>query len=81
MDMIDRVVERLVASDVPLRRPELTAAATSIAREEAPLAADDLVGLAVDSLVGLGPIEVLLRDPAVSDVLVNGPDEIWVERD
>lgn len=35
--------------------------------------------LAVD-LVGLGPIQLLLDDPAVSDVLVNGPGEIWVER-
>src|SRR5690606_13614592 len=34
-----------------------------------------------DSLVGLGPIEMLLRDPAVTDVLVNGPAEIWVERE
>ena len=32
------------------------------------------------ALVGLGPIESLLREPDVSDVLVNGPDEIWVER-
>lgn len=81
MDMIDRVVERLVASDVPLRRPDLARAARSIAQEEAPLAPDDLVEVVVDSLIGLGPVEVLLRDPAVSDVLVNAPDEIWVERD
>jgi pilus assembly protein CpaF len=26
-------------------------------------------------------LEVLLRDPAISDVLVNGPDEVFVERD
>jgi pilus assembly protein CpaF len=28
----------------------------------------------------LGPLSVLLADPAVTDVLVNGPDEIWVDR-
>ena len=34
----------------------------------------------VDALVGLGPLEPLLRDPGVSDVLVNGSREVWVER-
>ena len=35
----------------------------------------------VDDLGGLGPLEVLLRDPAVTDVMVNGADEVHVERD
>ena len=30
-------------------------------------------------LTGAGPLEVLLRRPGVTDVLVNGPDEIWVD--
>jgi pilus assembly protein CpaF len=30
--------------------------------------------------VGLGPLEVLLADPAVEEVLVNGPDRVYVER-
>ena len=30
--------------------------------------------------VGLGPLEELLRDPEVEEVLVNGHDEVWVER-
>jgi pilus assembly protein CpaF len=34
-----------------------------------------------DGLAGLGPVEELLRDPSVTDVLVNGPHEVWVERD
>lgn len=29
---------------------------------------------------GLGPLEPLLADPTVSDVLVNGPSEVWVDR-
>jgi len=29
---------------------------------------------------GAGPLEPLLADPAVTDVLVNGPDEVWVDR-
>jgi pilus assembly protein CpaF len=30
-------------------------------------------------MVGAGPLEPLLRDPQVTDVLVNGPDEVWVD--
>ena len=35
----------------------------------------------VDELAGLGPLEALLRDPAVTDVMVNGPGDVHVERD
>ncbi len=34
----------------------------------------------VDEMVGIGPIQSLLDDPEVSDILVNGPDNIYVER-
>jgi len=34
----------------------------------------------VDEMIGLGPIEPLLQDPTVSDIMVNGPDMIYVER-
>src|SRR6185437_5449915 len=34
----------------------------------------------VDELLGLGPLEELLADPAISDVMVNGPDQTYVER-
>jgi pilus assembly protein CpaF len=30
--------------------------------------------------VGLGPLEVLLADPAVEEVMVNGPDRVYIER-
>jgi pilus assembly protein CpaF len=36
---------------------------------------------ATDAIVGLGPLEPILRDPRVSDVLVNGASDVWVERD
>ncbi|NNL71245.1 MAG: CpaF family protein, partial [Acidimicrobiia bacterium] len=48
--------------------------------DAAPLAGPGEVAGAVDALVGLGPVETLLRDPDVSDVLVNRFDDIWVER-
>jgi pilus assembly protein CpaF len=34
----------------------------------------------VDDMIGLGPLEPLLRDSTVSDILVNGADMIYVER-
>jgi pilus assembly protein CpaF len=33
-----------------------------------------------DELTGLGPLAPLLADPTVTDVLVNGPTDVWVER-
>jgi pilus assembly protein CpaF len=34
----------------------------------------------VDDMIGLGPLEPLLRDPSVSDILINGASMIFVER-
>ena len=33
-----------------------------------------------DEVVGFGPIERLLKDPEVSEVMVNGADDVYVER-
>lgn len=33
-----------------------------------------------DEMLGLGPIEVLLKDPSVTEIMVNGPKKIFVER-
>ena len=33
-----------------------------------------------DEILGLGPLEQILSDPTVSDILVNGPNQIYVER-
>jgi pilus assembly protein CpaF len=37
---------------------------------------DDLM----DEIFGLGPLEKLLKDPTVNDILVNGPEQVYVER-
>ena len=41
---------------------------------------DRLTEELVDELTGFGPLEVLLRDDSVSEILVNGPHNIFVER-
>jgi len=39
-----------------------------------------LVEEILDDILGLGPLETLLRDPEVTDILINGPDEVYVEK-
>jgi pilus assembly protein CpaF len=39
-----------------------------------------LAGELVDDMLGLGPLEQLLHDESVTDILVNGPDAVFVER-
>jgi pilus assembly protein CpaF len=41
---------------------------------------DRLVDEVLDETFGLGPLEVLLKDPTVSDILINGPKNVYVER-
>ncbi|MDX3077983.1 TadA family conjugal transfer-associated ATPase [Streptomyces sp. MI02-7b] len=40
----------------------------------------DVVAALRSEMVGAGPLESLLAEPDVTDVLVNGPDEVWVDR-
>jgi pilus assembly protein CpaF len=42
---------------------------------------DRLVGQVLDEATGLGPLEPLLRDDTITEIMVNAPDEIYVERD
>ena len=44
------------------------------------VAQQQLSQLVHDYLVGAGPLAGLLRDPTVTDVVVNGPADVWVER-
>jgi pilus assembly protein CpaF len=51
--------------------------------QESGLSRDDRVRLAgeiADDIFGYGPLERLLGDPSISEVMVNGATEIWIER-
>jgi pilus assembly protein CpaF len=79
--LLDRVRARLALEVGPPTR----AGVAAVVREEAGgLLGDDDVLLAVrnavDELAGAGPLEPLLRTPGVTDVLVNGPEHVWVDR-
>ena len=39
-----------------------------------------LVEEILDDILGLGPLEPLLKDPDISDILVNAYDQVWVEK-
>src|SRR5215470_8478667 len=41
---------------------------------------ESIIVSVLDELTGLGPLETLLKDPSISDVLVNGHDKVYVER-
>ncbi len=40
----------------------------------------DLVTALLNDMLGLGPLEVLLQDDSVTDIMVNGPKQVYVER-
>jgi pilus assembly protein CpaF len=54
-----------------------------ISEQQHPLSALErqrLLAEVMDEIFGLGPLEEFLHDPAVSDILVNGPYKVYVER-
>ncbi len=65
------------------RRPLEEIVADSVARREPLLGADrraEVVDAVVARVSGLGPLEALFDDPAVTEVMVNGPGPVFVER-
>ncbi len=66
-------------------REAVTVAARQLVSQEAPsLLGDDrerVVKRVIDEAIGFGPIEALLDDDSVSEVMVNAPDEVFFERD
>jgi pilus assembly protein CpaF len=81
-----RVDARGLAAAPPTeRRLRVREEAMAVLRERgAILPASDLarvVNQVSDDVVGFGPIEFLLKDPSVTEVMVNGPDDVFVERE
>ena len=64
-EQIGGVVERLIGEDqIPM----------TVAERER------LIEEVLDEVFGLGPLEPLLKDPTISDILVNGFDNVYIER-
>ena len=84
-DLLDRVDLEVLANMRPERlREELAVLVRKMLTEtQAPLSVSDSQRMVVDiqnEVMGLGPLEPLLADTAVSDILVNGPKQVYVER-
>ena len=85
----ERLLERLDARGLERlsraeRRVLVREEALAILREDGHLLPQGVLTRVVnevsDAVVGFGPIEFLLRDPEVTEVMVNGPDDVYVER-
>ena len=87
-----RVQERLLAEEPAVlnvvsrweRRVRVREAVARLLGEEdlvvAPAELGTLVRDVADAIVGLGPLEPFLHDPAITEIMVNGPSLIYVER-
>ena len=94
VDHVERLAGDLRAKLIERRRalavageadvPALPDAIRGLVETEAALLSaerrEELAARVLRDTVGLGPLEQLLRDPEVEEVLVNGPDEVWIER-
>ncbi len=79
-DLLDRVRARLATADAEPTPARVAAALRAEGRVLGDAAVLGVVGTLRAELAGAGPLEALLRDPAVTDVLVNAPGEVWVDR-
>jgi pilus assembly protein CpaF len=84
-DLISRVDLERVANqrDDHTRAQVLSVIQDLVANLKTPLSGRERERLALevlDEVFGLGPLEPVLQDPTVSDILVNGPRQVYVER-
>lgn len=79
--LLEGVRRRVAATGGP---PTAAAVAAALREEGGALRGDaellPVLRLLQSEIVGAGPLEPLLRDPLVTDVLVNAPDAVWVDR-
>lgn len=77
LSAIDKVSERELRAEIQAISDEyLTEKTIILNKDERDLLNNDLY----DEVVGLGPLESLLKDDTIADILVNGPQQIFVER-
>jgi pilus assembly protein CpaF len=84
-DLISRVdLERVATQrDEYTRGQVLSVIQDLVATLKTPLSGRERERLSLevlDEVFGLGPLEPLLQDPSVNDILVNGPKQVYVER-
>ncbi len=83
IDRLDLEALELVTDERQVAAQIRQAVAELLRNETTPLSQserEEMVDQVVYEVIGLGPIEPLFRDRTVSDILVNGPRDIYVER-
>jgi pilus assembly protein CpaF len=82
LEMDLKAIERM---DTAQAREAVTVAARQLVTQQLPsLLGDDrerVIRRVIDEAIGFGPIEPLIDDDSVSEIMVNAPDEIFYERD
>ena len=89
-------LHKLLLGALDLKRNNITMMDDSLLREEASRLlkkivesdkqfsdlsnAEELCSMVLDEAVGLGPLEALLKDPSITEIMVNRFDEIYIER-
>jgi pilus assembly protein CpaF len=79
-DLLERVRSSLAAEAGPPTPARLAAALRSEGAVLGDAAVLEVSKQLRSEISGAGPLEALLREPGVTDVLVNCPDEVWVDR-
>jgi len=81
---IDELVHRRLLAEIPGAVPIERARVVTLVRTEDPFLSSHAVDAVVDRVFarigGLGPLDPLLADPDVTELMVNGPGPVWVER-
>jgi pilus assembly protein CpaF len=76
---------KIESGDSHRAREVVESAARALIASEMPgvvgFSRDELIAAVCDEILGFGPIEPLLQDPAVSEVMVNAPDTVYFEKE
>lgn len=77
-------LEEVASLDLPQRRARVERVLSRLLSLEGPVMSSRerswLIRRVVDDAVGLGVLEPLVADPSVTEIMVNGPEDIFVER-
>lgn len=80
MGVVERISRAIAIGDTDLDPDAVALEAGRMLDAESPWHAARQIGGIVHRVTGLGPVQHLFDDPEVSDVLVNGPNEVWIDR-
>ncbi len=86
--LVGRILSSFPQNMVLERKPEIEqmlagrfmAALSQVPGAMPPGGQEILFKAITDEILGFGPLEPLLEDPSISEIMVNGPEQVWIER-